>query len=417
MSQSIAKKDKQNFFFLSCIRIASIGIPSLGIGHFLSEQYGPGVAIPSIFVGNLILWIIGIAVVSVTNKSNINGVQNIKNFIGTTGTLLISITLLIACFDWFSFQINATIHSFSNILPLNFDIKKNAMVRIGTALGLLSALLALGGMRLLKWTSVITLPCLILYIGYVLAHSDMSIIDSFSWGLSFSAVLTIVLAFLAGVICLPTFFRYSSSLANSYLALTIVVLFFTLIQTASILIKFDPNSYGIIILNKPSNILSDFLIPSIFIFLICICNNLMNIYFASAFYETFSPRFYGTKGHAIMGLMGTATYAFVQISPSILFLLNLITSYIFNLSCVLLIAFILRIIVKHKSSRIEQLINCSAWIIGCIVGTIAKFQNPGEEFQFLFTGISASALFFLVVVFMKETTGAIQDFRLQRTSK
>jgi hypothetical protein len=417
MSQGIASKNKQNFFFLSSIQIASIGIPSLAIGYFLSQQYGAGVAIPSIIVGNLILWLIGIAVITSTKQTNLNGIQNIRNFIGTFGSFLFSIFLLAAFLDWFSFQINNTVTTFNDLITLPESMGKNGMIRIGTALGLLSALFSIGGIRVLKWISVFSLPFLISYFLYSVTQSNIHFSTPINWGLSLSAILVVILSFLPGTICLPTFFRYSASLANSYLALTILISTFTLLQCGAILLEFNSHSYGILIQNWQTQSTFQIYLFLLFNFLICICNNLMNIYFASACYETFSPRFYGMKGHAIIGLMGTATYAFIQISENIQFLINLLGCYILNLTVVLLIAFLLRLMVKHSSKSLENGINCTAWIIGCFAGTISKLQNPGDGLDYLFVAIGVSILFFLIVIFLEETIKAIRDLRLERLKK
>lgn len=413
MSISGEKRDHQNFFFLSCIQIASIGLAPLAVGNLLSTQYEPGVAICSILVGNLILWLIAIAIVSISNQNN--SIQIIKLYIGNIGAWVVSAIFIVSMLDWFAFSIDSTVNSLKEFFSLTDAFPKNTFLRIGTALGVFTSLLALGGIRLLKWTSVITLPFLILFFIYELSQSKITI-PPLHWGLSFPAVFMTIFSVLAGTLNLPTFFRHSTSRANSYLALTLITLFYMILECIAIWIPFKNPESGVLMKGMQNSLTHNNLIIA-FILLVCLCNNLMNIYFASAFYETFSPRFSGMKGHAIMGLLGTATYAFVQISPPISFLLQLINAYILNLAAVLLIAVVLRVIIKHKSTEMEQKINSLAWVLGCVIATIAKIQNPADDFNFLFTGISSSAFFFLMIVFIKETLSAVRDYRVQRADK
>ena len=413
MSTFGEKRDQQNYFFLSCIQISAIGIAPIAIGNFLSIRYEPGTAICSILVGNLILWIIGISIISISNQNN--SIQTIKGYIGNPGAFIISAIFIISVLDWFAFGINSSVNSLHEFIQVNDNLPENIFLRIGTALGLFTALLSLGGIRLLKWASATTFPFLVVYFLYQLLNSDRSI-PTITWGLSLSAIIMTIFSLLAGVVNLPTFFRHSKSRADSYLALSFFTLFYMFFECSAIWINFKDASSGILMNNVGNSWLQNQSVI-VFIILTCICNNLMNIYFASACYETFSPRFYGMKGHAIMGLMGTATYAFIQISPPIAFLLELINAYILNLAIVLLIAFLLRLMVKHSSSSLEKGINCAAWIVGCIAGTISKLQNPEKEFDFLFVGVSVSILFFLTVIFMEETIRAIRDLRIQKVEK
>ncbi|MBX9923996.1 MAG: hypothetical protein K2Y01_07785 [Rhabdochlamydiaceae bacterium] len=290
------------------------------------------------------------------------------------------------------------------------------MIRLGVAIGLISSLFAIGGIRFLKWASVVTLPCIFIYAGYTFFHSDYSF-HSVSWGLSFPAVLMIVLSWLAGTLNLPTFFRHSISVAHSYLALTLLTLFFTLFQSIGVFMRFDAQSYGLLLQNEQIHSALELTLFSVFIVLTCLCNNLLNIYFASACYETFSPRFYGTKGHAIIGLLGTAAYAFIQISHSFQYILDLFNCYLLNLGIVLLIAFLIHAMMKYKSKPLEKWTNCVAWIVGCIAGTIAKWNNPEDSLEFLLVGASASTLFFLATIFLEETGGAIRTLFLQKARK
>ena len=140
-----------------------------------------------------------------------------------------------------------------------------------------------------------------------------------------------------------------------------------------------------------------------FILLTFIVTNLLNIYLGSAVWESFVPRFEGPKGYAIIGLIGTATYTFFQIYSPVRFLEDLVNYYIGCLGVVLLIAFLVRIIVKHRPRNWEQLISCFCWFIGCIVATLTKFKYLPDDMHPLLVGIGSSALIYLFILFVEET--------------
>ncbi len=416
MSHNFPEIDKQNFFFLSVIQMASAGVPTLSIGYLLSKQYGPGVAIPSIIIGNFILWLVGISVISIAGKRHINGIQNIGNFLGIFGSMLISIILVVDFLDWYTVQINSTIYSLKEALPLTLFSQKGGVVRIGVTLGLASSLFAIGGIRLLKWISVICFPFLFTYVIYVYLQFNGSLLP-LSWGLSLPAILVTIFSLLAGVLGLPTFFRHSISMPHSYLALTTLTIFFIIFQCSGVLIHFDAETYGIIFSRKTGESWIYEAIFTVVVIFSYLCTNLFNIYLASACYETFCPRFYGTKGHAIVGLLGTATYAFLQVPSTFRYILEVLNSYLLNLGIVLLIAYLIRAMMKYKSNALEKWTNCTAWMVGCIAATIAKCSNPEDTMEFLFVGASASTLFFLVFIFLEETGSAIRTLYMQRVRK
>jgi hypothetical protein len=145
--------------------------------------------------------------------------------------------------------------------------------------------------------------------------------------------------------------------------------------------------------------------------LTALCSNLLNIYLASACYETFIPKFEGAKGYAIMGLLGTSAYTFFQISSPIEFLNHLFNNYIAVLGVVLLIAVLSRLIIRHRPRKFEKIINVIGWLVGCCFSTFLVIRNPDAGMHELLISMSASGLFFLCVFFLEETVWSIQKIR------
>lgn len=392
--------DNQNCYQLASIQSATPGLSVIIIGQHLATQYGPGTAICSVALGNLILWLIGIGIISMVDRVQSNAIDNIKSYIGKYGGMLAALILIISFLNWYAFQINFSMLELNSLLQFTTKWHTDLIIRLGAALGLLTALLSIGGIRLLKWLTTFSLPLLLCYHIYSISNSDHSILINWSWGLSFSAVLSTILMLLPGVINFPTFFRHSRSKAHSFLALTLLTIFITFFEISTIWMKiFIPSGKELIL---PLTVITFFVV-----LMLTLCN-FLNIYLASACWKTFVPQFGGGKEYAIIGLMGTLTYTFIQISTPVQFLQDLTNSYLASLGVVLLMACIIRIIVKHRPRPLEKSISLITWLFGCAIATIYEIEHFLQGIQALLAGVNASILFFLCVVFVEETVWAIR---------
>lgn len=399
-------KSLQNFYQLSCIQTVSLGPSAIILGRQLADSYGYGTAICSIFIGNMVLWLIGIAIVSMVYQERTNAIENIKGYIGKYGALVFAFILTIAFLNWYAVEITSTIAGLGTLSQFSFPWKNEWILRIGAVLGILTSLLAIAGIRFLKWLTSLGFPLLILYCLFTVATSKQKI--AWEWGLSLSAIITATLTLLPGTINLPTFFRYSKSRAHSFLSLTLMTFSSTLFEVISIWTDFSSqftflSSYS----SAPSLLYICF--TSLFIGISSISCNLLNIYLASACYETFIPQFSGTKGYAIMGLLGTATYTFIQISSPIELIVNLINCFIATLGIVLLIGVLFRIIIQHRPRKLERAVNTTSWILGCLTISFVFFKDDTNWERALMLSMSISALFFLFVLFIEETCWSISQ--------
>ncbi len=398
MSKQLQSYDNQNCFQLASIQSGGPGLSVIIIGKQLAEQYGAGTTICSILLGNLILWLIGIAIISMVERRQANAIDNFKNYIGKYGGMLAALVLIVAFLNWYAFQINFSMRELNGLFQFDLSGRQEGIgVKFGAALGLLTALLSIGGIRLLKWIAVSCLPLLFFYHLYWLIKPDVAISIKGTWGLSFPAVLTTVLILLPGVINFPTFFRHSRSKAHSYLAITLLSLLVSFFEISTIWMQF---------LSTPGKGL---VLPiTIFVVLILTICNLLNIYLASACWKTFVPQYEGGKEFAIIGLFGTLVYTFIQISTPVQFLMDLTNAYIACLGVVLLMAYLIRIIVKHRPRPLEKGISLATWLFGCLVATVYEVNHFLQGVDALLVGINASLLFFLCVIFVEETAWAVR---------
>jgi hypothetical protein len=391
------QSDRQNFFHLACIQSASLGLSVIIIGKTLSMQYGAGTAICSIVIANLVLWLIAITVISMVDQIQSTAIDNIKSYLGKYGGVSIAIIFLFAFLGWYALQIDFCLKELSSLHLYKEELQKGILIRAGAVLGLISATLSMGGIRLLRKIAVFSFPFLLAYHFYAVATSNSSISLKGTWGISFQAVLTAVLILLPGVINFPTFFRHSISKAHSFLALTLITIFVTLLEISTIWMDFT----------AVQSLIPNLLL-TLFVVLILTTCNLLNIYLASASWEAVIPRFGGPKGFAIIGLLGTLVYTFIQITAPVQFLQDLTNAYIAILGIVLLFAYLLRITLKHRPRPFEKSINLVTWLFGCTVATVYEIRHFPLGIQALLAGMNASLVFILCVIFIEETAWALR---------
>ena len=379
-----------------------MGLPGMILGWQVAKNYGTGNAIGAICIGNLLLWLVGLVIISMSTQNRTDAIANIQQHLGKASAWLAAIILMGSFIFWFSIQIKTSVSALHSVLQMHHAFDERS-VQLGAAIGLSAALLATGGIRAIKWVNVICLP---LFIGsqiYLVAISDRSRISGDLWGISFAAITSIVLYNIICTSILPTFFRHSRSLADSFLALTTMAVLNSFFQISSIWIGFDE----LLPIFQNSNAALLFLI-AIFLVLITICNLLINIYFASASWEATLPNFKGPKEYAIIGLSGTAVFIFFQISPPMIFLINLVTDFVVVLSIVLLITYLAHLVVRRQPVSFGKLIGSASWLIGCITFTILKLQNREPNDYYLFISMGVSVLFFISTIFLEETVWSFQ---------
>jgi len=398
---------EQNFWQLASILTVSGNLPNMTLGGRLLREYSPGTVFTSICVGNLILWLVGVVIISMSYRDRLNAVDNAKKYIGKLGGISVALVFMFSFLIWFLVQINQATQPIVSLFPGKGVLANaNIFIRFGAAAGLLISLLAIGGVRLIKWINVLVLPLIFAYHFYAIFTSTNPPVFTGNWTLALPAVLYTLIMPLPGTVNLPTFFRYSRSLADSFLALTLIALFQIFLQTSGMWMRFDETMNLSFSEYTGFSLLAKSILIA-FVLLMLICGNLVNIYFASASWETIMPVLGKQKEYTIIGLVGTAAYTFIQISQPMLFIVTLTNSFIASLGIVLLISFLIRIVVKHRPRPFGRFINGLSWLAGCITAFILTAKHFGSEAQIMFVSMGASALFFLFIIFIEETLWSI----------
>lgn len=376
---------KQTYWQLAAIQSVPLGMSAILMGHLLTKQYGSGVAICSIVIANLILWLISIIIISMSYKTRSNAVQNVNNYMGKYGAYFKRFILSTAFLLWFPYQLQSTLP----LLEVYFSTKTLPFLGIGLAL--LTTFLSVGGIRFIKWSCTISFPVVFFYYIYALVNRPDSSPEISSFGISLTAVLTSLGVFLPFAVNSPTFFRHSRSRADSYLSLTLIAIFMSFFQISTIWIKF---SY-----------LENYFTLG-FIIWVLISTNLFSIYLASASFEGLNQ-----KSWIYFSLGALGSVAYLLLPTSSLFLQNFLNCFIASQGAVLCVAFFIHSLVGYEPHRMAKNINIFCWIMGCIGATIVLIHDQTNVNTSLVAATGTSIASFFCTLFVKENIWAARKLR------
>ncbi|MCB1117726.1 MAG: hypothetical protein KDK50_03995 [Chlamydiia bacterium] len=419
------KDNNQNYWQLASIQGAALGLPGFLIGQTLASQYGVGTALVSLCISNLILWVIALAMFSMTYKKKGHAghaIQNVKAYLGGNSAIFASIVLFTAFLSWFSIQIITQMTMVDYFLNHLSNWNSTTSIKSGAFCAFITTFVVMGGIRTIKWVCTIAFPLFFLYIAYVVL-TNFHLLRTFElrWQLSLAPIAVTIIALLPGIINLPTFFRHARSRADGLLGLIFMTFFVIFVQFSSIWFQFT--SINIPIFSPYSSSTGwtfDLTLILMFITLTTFCVNLVNVYFASAAIEMIKPRFANPRGYAVIGLIGTLIYGLFQVAPILSNIENLTNSLIACLGITLLLSFLVQIIVRHRPRYLDKSISSGCWLIGIVTSIIYQVQDPSKPNIALLAGVAATAFSFLFVIFIEESAWSwkhISTFERQKKKR
>ncbi|MCX6989871.1 MAG: hypothetical protein NTX49_02220 [Chlamydiae bacterium] len=425
----------QSFWQLAFIQSSAQGLPVILVGGKIAQTYGAGAAILAILIGNLVLWVIGIAIILMAFRGRKNAIQNIEEYVGFWPSILACLVLTAAFLSWFMLQ-NKNFAAALGPLP---HLKGTPQIEYTTMLSFGISFLAYWGIRLIKKVSCL-FPFLLGYVVYsmITYSSPISLVGT--WAISFPAIVAIIALTLPGIMNLPTFFRHARSVSDGILALTLMTIFVSLFQIFSVVMVItDPSDFFAKVLPMNPGFFS-YLLPMGFIVISLISVNLVNIYFASAGWETIgnillrkshSPRWSSGwrlllsrcllprpgSDHVkflgrvclVIGIIGTVFDLLLRSNIFVQMLENVADDSLSSLGLLLPLAFLTKLIVRHRPRILEKEINFICWACGTITSVIIQCFFNVNSYRALTAGMGTSLLIFVLIIFYEETKWSVMD--------
>jgi hypothetical protein len=160
-------RSNESYLTLGCI-LGFLGVPNMIIGNQIAQTYGVMWAILSILIGNLVLWLFGLGIVSMTEGKS-HAIENIRNQFGKTSSFLAIILIVSAFLMWYTLQLSKGTSNICSVLEITEKWK------IGLAIGSVISILSIGGFRAVKWSCLIGLPILVIIAVFFIAISNAPI--------------------------------------------------------------------------------------------------------------------------------------------------------------------------------------------------------------------------------------------------
>jgi hypothetical protein len=402
---SVQSQSKLNFWELICINGSFVGFPGVILGGSLAQQIGIGAAIVSIVIGNAILWLIGLSIVSMSKK-NEHAIENIKDALGKVPCYFAAIIWVFSFIFWYTLQIKGAMQGFQDADP---SLTRTQVTAFGPLLGLLAALISLSGIQGIRKLTYYALPFMLLYLFYILGFSIFTTpyakyVRSSSL-ISLPSILIVILFWIAATVNLPTVFRNSLSHVDSVVGLSFATIIRTFIQISGIF-------WGTAGFAAQSS-------PSLFAFFILISyliSNFLNIYFASAVWDTLLPKYRFRSEYFLVGLFGTSAYLasfLISEKYNMQFILEIAEFILLNflsiLGIVLVITYLIRITITHRERPFEKMWGALCWLIGCCSSFYFQLHSPNSDYFPLLKGIAATSISYLVLMFIEETFWSIRE--------
>jgi purine-cytosine permease-like protein len=408
INQSFFEDKNQNFWQLASIQSASVGLTGFMLGGQLAERFGGPTALLSIVIANLFLWIVGMAMISITKNKQNPVFENVIKYFGRVTGILISIVLVFAFVIWYVIQNDAFNAALSNIYPENIKNNGSSLFAM-VSLSVLTTFFAAGGIRIIKKVCVAGVILLFIFVVYAILnffHTN-SLVGSFEF--SMSAILLVIAATFVGMLNLPTFFKHSRSKIDSYLGLTVLTFLTSLFQASSVWVKYDElngHSLGVVFV-------------LLFLCVSVICINIVNIYYAFAGIKMLFPKIQNSSylhvlTYTLIGFAGTVLSILFHATNPFLMLVILAVAFLANLGIVLLMSFLVSILIKHRIRFYEKTINNICLLVGCICSFIVQLRYPEDQNSAFIWGIGGCILTFLIAAFIAET---VWSFKIVQASK
>jgi cytosine permease len=354
--------DRQCWLKLTAVQTGgAICLPIFIIGHALAQNYGLASAILAIICGNLLLMCMGLVLAWTSAHHRKSTAECAVEVFGKSGKSFFPAAMVISMIGWFAIQLNIMTISLSGFIP----VESSVLCNLG--LGIIITLFGLRGMNGLETLSRISMPVLILTIGYaVFKAGNKEPLGLENNVLTISGISLVTAAAIAAVVDVPTFFRHAKSQKDAFVA--IIALFgFVLPAIEGVGVYLSIHSFGndivkVLMSAEPSIVWTLWI--AAFLILAGWTTNNANLYSAAVSMKTIFPRLKQSTGILILGAAGTVLSCFNFLDNLEQFL-DLVGIVLGAMGAVMIMHYFFRCDSKRNYSLIS-------WMIGMAAGMGAK---------------------------------------------
>ncbi len=351
---------KQNWKNLLLIQAGGvICLPVFIIGHALAKTYGIYSALLAIFFGNLLLLVMGVVTASSSSLHKKSTAECAIDVFGAKGKELFAGAMVFSMVGWFAIQLN--------IMTSSVESFKDYNIIFNIVLGSAITLFGIRGMSSLMKLATLSMPFLVMTIGYALySVNDYPMILQ-NEEFSLSGISLVLACGIAAVIDLPTFFRLATTRKDGIIAACLLFgLVLPLVEGVGLYLYMHSQGENLLqVLALPnSNVLWKGWVLAFLILAGWTTNN-ANLYSATVSLQTLAPSLNDKSRTLLIGFTGTILSCF-NLLENLILVLDLIGIVLGSMGAVMMFHFAFKQLKNEKE-------NIISWIVGFLCGLCGYF--------------------------------------------
>jgi len=400
--------EKLSWWQLTSIQIGgAICMPVLMVGQQIAVHYGLLAAAIAIALGNLFLLSVGIPYIQLAYEKKYSTIQNAINCFGKAGTFIVGVSMLVALIGWFAIQLQLVSLSSVHLLNICFGQDICTSIFVTIFWGAIMTLMALFGLRSINMLADLSMPLLVLTIGYATLKAAYMPFKAVPVEMGLLKGITLVIAStLLVVVDIPTYYRHARSTKDSFFSLFLLYAFATpLIQLVGAYIALHSNGSSIVDMFAQQGGFWWQLWIGSFLILAGWTTNNTNIYSAAITLESFFPSLNYYLRIIPIGIVGTIAACFPMIAHYERTLSGMAIS-VASMGAVVMVSFLFERFTNNFKEYNYKMPALLSWVIGSTLGVLSFLgyvQLTGSTLLDTFIVSSLTAYFgFLIIAYFSE---------------
>ena len=390
-------KEYQNWWQISAIQIGGvICLPVIMIGQTLSQHYGFLSAVVSIILGNAILLLLGLVTVKMCHTNRKTTMQNAEEYFGRKGASFFAVAMIVSLVGWFGIQLNMMSLGVLDLLSVT-ESRDTWLVFLNLSLGSLITYVALNGIRGVEILANVSLPFLLLTLGYAIFSVEPKNVmegpQTFSIG-GTSLVLALAIAF---IIDLPTYYRHARTSKDGFISIALICgIVLPVLEIIGVYLATGNAGGNILeVLKREDGFIWNMWV-SIFLVLAGWTTNNINLYSASICLQSIFKNVSPKKATLCIGFAGTLLSSYDLLS-NLELVLDTVGIFIASMGSVVLTRYLAAAYFGLMVSPKDYSRCLMAWAIGIAVGFISLLGYPLTSIALLDAVLGASIGTMLIV--------------------
>ncbi|CCB87584.1 MULTISPECIES: purine-cytosine permease family protein [Parachlamydia] len=364
--------EQQNWWKLSSIQIGGVVcLPMIMIGQTLNQQYGFASAICGILLGNAILLLMALVITHMACENRKTTMENAIEYFGKKGVSFFALTMSLSTLVWFSVQLKVMSLSLLDILHIHSEGPFIECIA-NTLLGLLITFVVFYGIRAMEIISNISMPLLLLTLGYAWYTADSDTTQTNHLPLTFAAISAIMGMAIVYVIDLPTFMRHARSSKDGMTSIFIMfILAMPILESIGVYLAAGKTGNIIEVLKRYNGPLWNLWV-SLFLILAGWTTNNMNLYSGATSARSIFPNLNHSFNITILifGVLGTllANFDLLQHLSLILEGMGIVVT---SMGTVIITRYLMMRISGQPITSRDYPWHFAAWFLGTVAGILS----------------------------------------------